>query len=122
MMADNRVYPSNTDEQKNVAATLAGVEKASLVRGSHFGAEEANGVQGSNPETFDGYTPIHMIDEPSDGINDGKKYVTYFQKDSTDPVEFYKATDADVSTLAQLTSGAEYYLVSPKELSRDGTE
>jgi|TARA_R110001592_G_scaffold3160_3_gene17807 hypothetical protein len=122
MMADNRVYPSNTDEQKNVAATLAGVGKASLVRGSHFGVEDANGVQGSGPETFDGYTPLHIIDEPSDGINDGAKYVTYFQKDSSDPAEFYKATDADVTTLAQLTSGAEYDLVSPKELNRDGTE
>jgi hypothetical protein len=122
MMADNRVYPSNTDEQKNVAATLASVEKGSLVRGTHFGGEEANGVQGSGPETFDGYTPIHLIDEPSDGINDGAKYVTYFQKDSSDPAEFYKATNADVTTLAQLTSGAEYDLVSPKELNRDGTE
>ena len=119
-MADNRVYPSNTDEQKNVAATLASVDKASLVRGQHFGTETANGVGGA--DSFDGYTPIHMINEPSDGINDGAKYVTYFAKDSTDPKEFYKAINADTSTLAQLTSGAEFDLASSKELSRDGTE
>ena len=105
-MADNRVYPSNTDEQKNVAATLASVDKASL----------------GGADSFDGYTPIHMINEPSDGINDGAKYVTYFEKDSTDPKEFYKAINADTSTLAQLTSGAEFDLASSKELSRDGTE
>jgi len=122
MMADNRVYPSNTDEQANVAATLAGVSKSDLVRGTHLGAETPNGVQGSSPTSFDGYTPIHIINDPSDGINDGAKYVTYFQKDDTSPAEFYKAINADVSTLAQLTSGAEFDLVSPKELNRDGIE
>jgi len=121
-MADNRVYPSNTDEQANVAATLAGVSKSDLVRGTHLGAENPNGAQGSSPTSFDGYTPIHLINDPSDGINDGAKYVTYFQKDDTSPAEFYKAVNADVSTLAQLTSGAEFDLVSPKELNRNGIE
>ena len=120
MPVENRVYPSNTDEQANVAATVNSVDKGDLVRGTHLGTETANGV--GFPDSFDGYTPIHMIDSPSDGINDGAKYVTYFQKDATDPVEFYKATDADTSTLAQLTEGSEYDLVSPKELNRDGTE
>ena len=119
-MPDNRVYPSNTDEQANVAATLAGVSKSDLVRGTHYGLEEANGV--GFPDSFDGYTPIHLIENPSDGINDGAKFVTYFQKDGTDPAEFYKAVNADTSTLAQLTSGAEFVLVSPKELNRNGLE
>ena len=113
-MADNRVYPSNTDEQQNVAATLASVAKASLVRGEHFGAEVPNGVGGA--DSFDGYTPIHMINDPADGINDGKKFVTYFEKDSTDPKEVYKATEADPSTLAQLTTGAEFDLAWSKRL------
>ena len=121
-MADNRVYHSNTDEQANVAATLNSVAKADLVRGQHYGSESPNGVQGSGPDSFSGYTPIHIINNPSDGINDGAKYVTYFQKDDTDPVEFYKAVNADSSTLAQLTSGAEFDLVSPKELNRNGIE
>ena len=119
-MADNRVYPSNTDEQANVAATVNSVAKADLVRGEHYGAEVPNGV--GFADSFDGYTPIHIISSPSDGINDGAKYVTYFQKDSTDPAEFYKAVNADTSTLAQLTSGAEFDLASSKELNRDGTE
>ena len=119
-MPDNRVYPSNTDEQANVAATLNSIAKSDLIRGTHYGLENPRGV--GFPDSFDGYTPIHIIANPSDGINDGANFVTYFQKDGTSPAEFYKATNADTSTLSQLTSGAEFDLVSPKELNRNGLE
>jgi hypothetical protein len=34
--------------------------------------------------------------------------VVYFSKDDADPKELYKATNGDISTLAQLTSGTEF--------------
>ena len=53
-MPDNRVYPSNTDEQANVAATLNSIAKSDLVRGTHYGLENPRGV--GFPDSFDGYT------------------------------------------------------------------
>jgi hypothetical protein len=107
------------DNAKAFAARHHGIAVGDLVDGVHIGGLDNSGVDGA--ESFDGYTPIHMIESPADGINDGVGYVVYFQKDGTDPVEFYKATDADASTLVQLTSGAEYDLAYSKELlaSRD---
>lgn len=107
------------DNAKAFAARHHGIAVSDLVDGVHIGGLDNSGVDGA--DSFDGYTPIHMIESPADGINDGVGYVVYFQKDGTDPVEFYKATDADASTLVQLTSGAEYDLAYSKELlaSRD---
>jgi len=90
-------------------------DKADLVVGVDIGAETPRGV--GKPADFVGYTPIHMINDPADGINDGKKFVTYFEKDATDPKEVYKATNADPSTLAKLTTGAEYDLAWSKRLN-----
>ena len=107
------------DNAKAFAARHHGIEVSELVDGVHIGGLDNSGVDGA--DSFEGYTPIYKIDNPSDGINDGADYVVYFQKDGTDPVEFYKATNADASTLVQLTSGAEYDLAYSKELlaSRD---
>ena len=74
--------------------------------GTHTGPATPGGV--SPGSAFDGYTPVERIDSPSDGINDAAGYVVYFGKDGADPVELYKATDSDISTLTQLTSGTEY--------------
>ena len=92
--------------------------EAELVVGVDIGREEPRGV--GTPDDFAGYTPIHMINDPADGINDGKKFVTYFEKDDTDPKEVYKATEADPSTLAQLTTGEEYDLAWSHRLNANG--
>ena len=101
-------------KSKEFMAGQQSTEVADLVEGVHIGSETPRGV--GTPEDFAGYTPIHMINDPADGINDGKKFVTYFEKDSTDPKEVYKATEADPSTLAQLTTGAEFDLAWSKRL------
>lgn len=108
----NRTYPSNSAEQLNVAATVVGIDKAELVRGVHLGLEEPNGV--GLPEDFEDYLPIHRIDNPADGINDGAKYVVYFQKEVAGAIKFYKAVNADPATLAELTSGPEYDLANSR--------
>jgi len=114
---DGKTFSVNDrDKAKTFMAGQQSMEVADLVEGVHIGSETANGV--GTPADFDGYTPVHMINDPADGINDGKKFVTYFEKDSTDPKEVYKATDADPSTLAQLTTGAEYDLAWSKRLYR----
>jgi hypothetical protein len=114
--ATNRVYPSTVDEQMNVAATVHGISKDELIRGVHYGKEAPYGV--GFPEDFIGYTSIHIIDAPADGINDGNLFVTYFQKDDTDPVELYKAVNADPDTIEQLTSGTEFDLAESHKLNK----
>lgn len=99
---------NDRDEAKRFMAGQLDKAEADLVVGLDIGREEPRGV--GTPDDFAGYTPIHMINDPADGINDGAKFVTYFEKDSTDPKEVYKATNADPSTLAQLTTGDEYDL------------
>lgn len=110
----NRVYP----ESGNVATWYA--SKSSAVGGSsdvavgtHIGPAQAGGVDPLG--TFADYVPIHRIDNPSDGINDGADYVVYFQKldDAEENLEVYKATNSDFSTMTKLTSGAEFDLVDP---------
>tara|TARA_B100001105_G_C22394560_1_gene446073 strand:- start:1470 stop:1814 length:345 start_codon:yes stop_codon:yes gene_type:complete len=113
MPAENRVYPSNIDEQENVAATVNSVAKADLVREQHYGKETPGGVDA--PHLFEDYTPIWRIDDPSDGINDDKDFVVYFEKDDVDPKEFYKATNSEFSSLTQLTTGTEYDLAVTKQ-------
>ena len=107
------------DNAKAFAARRDGIDVSAVQEGVNIGSLEPAGVDGA--DSFVGYTPIHKIDNPSDGINDGANYVVYFQKDGTDPAEFYKAVNANASTLAQLTSGTEYDLAYSKELlaSRD---
>jgi hypothetical protein len=107
------------DNAKAFVARHHSIDVADVVEGVHIGTLDQNGIDGA--DDFAGYTPIHKVDSPTDGINDGVDYGVYFQKDGTDPVEFYKATDADASTLVQLTTGTEYDLAYSKELlaSRD---
>jgi len=113
---DGKTFSVNDrDKSKEFMAGQQSMEVADLVEGQHIGSETPRGV--GTPEDFAGYTPIHMINDPADGINDGKKFVTYFEKDSTDPKEVYKATDADPSTIAQLTTGAEFDLAWGKRLN-----
>ena len=114
MPAENRVYPSNIDEQENVAATVNSVDKGDLVREQHFGKETPGGVDA--PHLFEDYTPIWRIDNPSDGINDDKDFVVYFEKIDADPKEFYKATNSEFSSLEQLTTGTEYDLAVTKQI------
>ena len=112
-MPDNRNYP---DASGYAAwyATKSGVAEGSISRSGMPGDADIRGTIGKEaPEgvdpvsAFDGYTPIHRIDNPSDGINDAANYVVYFKNESD---EFFKATNADFSTLTQLTSGAEFDL------------
>ena len=111
-MPTNRVYPTADNVATWYADKSSSVSTADDVAiGTHVGQEAPSG--GGIPEDFEGYTPIHRIDSPSDGINDSADYVVYFQKDGTDPLDVYKATDADPSTIVQLTTGAEFDLVSP---------
>lgn len=95
---------SDREAQKALAAKLHGIAVEDLVVGVHIGPEEANGV--GTIADFQGYTAILKVDNPTDGINDGAKYVTYFKKEG----KLYKAINADPSTLEELTSGAEYTL------------
>ena len=106
-MPSNRTYPAADGVATWYADKSSSVGTADEVTiGTHVGPASAGGV---TPGTaFEGYTPVERIDGPSDGINDSAGYVVYFKKDATDPVELYKATDSDVSTLVQLTTGTEY--------------
>lgn len=92
--------------QLEFAARQHGISVDELIIGVHIGPEEANGV--GTMADFEGYTPIHKIDNPADGVNDGAKYVTYFKKEG----KVFKAVNADPATLTELTaeSGAEYNL------------
>ena len=113
-MPDNRVYPDAGDvatwyNNKSNSVTSSG----EVTVGIHVGKAQADGV--NPPSSFEGYTPIHRIDNPADGINDAANYVVYFQKldDAGENLEVYKATNSDVSTLVKLTSGAEFDLIDP---------
>lgn len=106
-MADERTYPNAGDVATWYANKSNAVSSSGEVTvGEHVGPATAGGV--SPGSAFDGYTAVHRIDSPSDGINDSANFVVYFSKDGQDPKELWKATDSDVSTLVQLTSGTEY--------------
>ena len=110
----NRVYPEAGNVANWYASKSTVVSSADDVAvGTHIGPASAGGV--NPPSSFEGYIPIHRIDNPADGINDSANYVVYFQKldDAEENLEVYKATDSDVSTLVKLTSGAEFDLVDP---------
>lgn len=110
----NRVYPEAGNVANWYASKSTVVSSADDVAvGTHIGPLSAGGV--NPPSSFEGYIPIHRIDNPADGINDSANYVVYFQKldDAEENLEVYKATDSDISTLVKLTSGAEFDLVDP---------
>jgi len=94
------------DNAKAFMATHHGIDVSALVEGEHIGFEAPKGV--GFPEDFEGYTPMHRTDSPSDGWNDGANYVVYFEKEVDGVRQFWKATNADPATLVQLTTGDEY--------------
>ena len=102
------------DNAKAFMATEHGIETSALVDAEHIGYEAPRGV--GFPTDFEDYTPIHRVDSPADSWNDGTGYVVYFEKEVDGAKQFWKATDADPSTLAQLTSGDEFDLASSHEL------
>ena len=106
-MPTDRTYPAADGVDTWYAGKSSAVaSKDDVAIGTHVGPESAGGV---SPESaFDGYTPIHLINSPADGINDSANYVVYFSKDDADPAELFKATDGDISTLVALTSGTEF--------------
>jgi hypothetical protein len=106
--AVNRTYPSNSEQQLNVAATLNGIDKGSLVRGVHLGHEQPKGVALPGDPSFADMLPIHRVDRPTDGWNDGANFVVYFQKEVDGNLKFYKAINANPATITELTSGPEY--------------
>jgi hypothetical protein len=106
-MPSNRTYPAADGVDTWYADKSSSVSASSdVLIGTHRGPASAGGV--SPLSAFDGYTPVERIDNPADGINDAADYVVYFGKDDADPKELYKATNGDISTLSQLTSGTEY--------------
>jgi|TARA_B100001094_G_scaffold222380_1_gene216431 hypothetical protein len=106
-MPTDRTYPAADGVDTWYAGKSSAVSsKDDVAVGTHVGPASAGGV--SPASAFDGYTPVHKIDSPSDGINDSANYVVYFSKDDADPKELFKATDGDISTLTALTSGTEY--------------
>ncbi len=106
-MPTDRTYPAADGVDTWYAGKSSEVSASSdVVIGTHVGPASAGGV--SPGSAFDGYTAVHRLDSPSDGINDSANYVVYFSKDDADPKELWKATDSDISTLVQLTSGTEY--------------
>ena len=113
-MPTERSYPAADGVDTWYANLSSSVASASdVVIGTHRGPANAGGV--NPPASFSDYTPIHRIDNPSDGINDAADYVVYFQKldDAGENLEVYKATNSDASTITKLTSGAEFDLVDP---------
>ena len=106
-MPTDRTYPAADGVDTWYAGKSSEVSASSdVVIGTHVGPASAGGV--SPGSAFDGYTAVHRLDSPSDGINDSANYVVYFSKDDAEPKELWKATDSDISTLVQLTSGTEY--------------
>lgn len=103
------------DNAKAFMATHHGVDASALVDGEHIGFEAPKGV--GFPTDFEGYTPIHRVDSPADGWNDGADYVVYFEKDVDGSKQFWKATNADPATLVQLTTGDEFDLAVSHELN-----
>jgi len=102
------------DNAKAFMATEHGIDASALVEGEHIGFEAPKGV--GFPSDFVDYTPIHRVDSPSDGWNDDANYVVYFEKEVDGVKQFWKATNADPSTLVQLTTGEEFDLASSHEL------
>lgn len=113
--AVNRSYPITEDAQLDLAASVIGVDKNQLVRGVHLGHAQPNGVALPDDPTFSEMLPIHRVDNPADGWNDGAKYVVYFQKDVGGDLHFYKATNADPSTITELTAGPEYQIALERQ-------
>ena len=106
-MPTDRTYPAADGVDTWYAGKSSSVSSSSdVIVGTHIGPASAGGV--SPLSAFEGYTPVERIDNPTDGINDAADYVVYFSKDDADPKELYKATNGDISTLSQLTSGTEY--------------
>jgi hypothetical protein len=106
-MPTDRTYPAADGVDTWYANKSSSISASSdVVIGTHIGPASAGGV--SPASAFEGYTAVERIDNPSDGINDSADYVVYFGKDDASPVELYKATNGDISTLVQLTSGTEY--------------
>lgn len=117
--ATNRSYP-DAGAYESWYASKSGVAEGAIVRDGMPSDADIRGTIGkttpggvSPAGAFEGYTPIHKIDNPSDGINDGANYVVYFEDADSN---LWKATNADVSTLTQLTSGAEFDLCAPFRL------
>jgi hypothetical protein len=106
--AVNRTYPSTADAQLDLAASLKGVDKTTLVRGVDLGPEQPRGVALPGDASFADMLPIHRKDSPADGWNDGANFVVYFQKEVGGALKFFKATNANPSTITELTTGAEY--------------
>jgi len=105
--ATERSYPANAPEWY---AEKSGIAEGDLVVGQHIGKTAPGGTSPAGafdaaPQFSDGYKPFHRVDNPTDGWNDGADFVVYFVDSSSN---VYKATNADISTLAQLTSGDEY--------------
>jgi hypothetical protein len=110
--AVNRTYPSAdavADWYVSKSETVSST--SDLVVGQHIGASAPGGV--GKPADFEGLTPILRVDNPADGWNDGTPYVVYFIKTVDGSRQFWKATNADPSTLAELTSGDEYDFITP---------
>jgi hypothetical protein len=117
--AIERTYPE-AGSYTTWYAGKAGVTEGDIVRESMPGDDDIRGVIGkaapggvSPAGDFDNYTPIHKVDNPTDGINDGVDYVVYFEDADNN---LWKATNADSSTLTQLESCAEFDLCSPFRL------
>lgn len=108
----NRNYPDPANYEAWYAAK-AGIDPSAVQRDTVPSTDDVRGVIGKaqpggvSPITaFDGYVPIDRIDNPADGINDGANYVVFFIKESDGT--HWKAINADIDTLTQLTSGPEY--------------
>lgn len=99
--------PTTRAEQLEFASKLHGIPVDNLVVGIHIGPEEPNGV--GTPTDFDGYTPYRRIDNPTDGWNNGAKYVVYFHNNEG---AIFKAINADPASLVQLHTGPEFEFAS----------
>lgn len=102
-MSTNTWDVNDRAAQIKFAAHLNGIAEEELVVGVHIGPEEPNGV--GTPADFEGYTPFKRVDNPTDGWNDGAKYVVYFTNSEG---SVFKAVNADPATLTELLSGAEH--------------
>jgi hypothetical protein len=94
---------NDRESQKAFAAKLHGITVDDLVVGVHIGPEISNGV--GLPEDFEGFQPFHKVDNPTDGWNNGAKYVVYFENEAG---AVFKAVNADPSTITELTEGPEF--------------
>lgn len=109
--ATNRSYPA-AENYESWYAEKAGITTADITREGMPSDEDIRGRIGkSAPDgvspagAFEHLTPIERIENPTDGINDGAKYVVYFKDANND---LWKAVNADASTLTQLSSGTEF--------------